>query len=208
MFLSDSEIRFLEHHGFKSEDVFDARYMSAEDAKEEAKRLGKKFIVGPKACDEAGHRLRTRSRHCIQCKPSRISHGTRFQKYGYVYIAGSLSKKLIKVGFTEDINHRRSTLNSERQASADDWCLLLHFKTEQAGRIESEIQKLLKSYASPQTYSKQGKTQIAKEVFSCSFRTAYDALNLVGAEHQLCPEDPWRISDHSLYDVFPNIRQK
>ena len=88
--LTDDEIWFLRLRGFSPEDVYDGRYEFKEDREMAAKNAGKTLVLGPR-CRAAGHRLRTRSGHCVQCDPKKIAFQERYNSPGYVYIAGSLS---------------------------------------------------------------------------------------------------------------------
>src|SRR6516162_4774254 len=71
-------------------------------------------------CKKGRHRLRTRSGHCIQCDPRKLAFQTRFSTSQYIYIAGSLSEELLKIGICVDWRQREHQLRSEKYGSAGD----------------------------------------------------------------------------------------
>ena len=184
MDLTKEELSFLSEHGLSAHDVLDARGMSSDVREQKAKELGKILIIGNKACTRAGHRLRTRKGHCFQCDTSKIAYQKRYSSDGYVYIAGSLRKRLIKIGGTGSIHNREASLNNDSYAGAYDWKILLYVEVKNFGQIEREVQNLLAKYAVQISYKKlvvSGfyKPQWASEVFECSFGVAKNALDQV-----------------------------
>src|ERR1700733_2095023 len=112
--LSATEIRFLASHGYSEDDVYNGLYQSKDDRAAAAKKAGKHLVlagvVGRGNCRELSHRLRTRAGHCIQCKPLNIAFQRREDTPGYVYIAGSLSDRIIKIGTTGNIVQRENQM--------------------------------------------------------------------------------------------------
>src|SRR6266545_1528099 len=108
--LSADEVSFLARHGYSKEDVYDGRYQSKEGRAAAAKKEGKHLVfagvIGRGNCRRMGHRLRTRAGHCIQCNPTNIAFQRREDTPGYVYIAGSLSGRVIKIGTAGGLNQR------------------------------------------------------------------------------------------------------
>lgn len=196
MCLTDEEMQFLAKHGLSTSDIFDARGMSAADWKRGAKELGKNFVLGSR-CGRAGHRLRTRAGHCIQCDTSKIAYISRQTKSGYVYIAGSIRKKLIKIGGTESIDDRERTLNNESYARAYDWEILSFVRVDKYGDTEGKILKLLAPYQIWVSYPKEGKLQESNETFQCSFTVAKNALD------EVMKDDP---PDEGEIYISPDIR--
>ena len=195
--LNSNERVFLENIGYDSTSVFDGRYMTAKDAKARAKQEGCDLMLGS-PCAKAGHRIRTRHGHCLQCDTSKLAHFTRYSQDGYVYIARSKSHKLIKIGVCSDISRRETSLNG--YANANDWEMCLYFWAKSCGRIEQKIQNELSKYSTLISYSKHGRPQEAKEVFTCSFVQAYDALNKTLFAMQVKPEKAWmRYADVNRY---------
>lgn len=115
--LSANEISFLSRHGYNAADVYDGRYQSkdrrAAAAKEAGKHLVLAGVIGRRDCRTQGHRLRTRSGHCIQCNPINIAFQRREDEPGYVYIAGSLSGRVVKIGTTGNLNQRENQMRAE-----------------------------------------------------------------------------------------------
>jgi T5orf172 domain len=172
---TDDELRFLARHGFTVDDVYDGRGESQETRRQGAKAAGKTLILGPR-CRAEGHRLRTRSHHCVQCDPKKLAFQQRYNSPGYVYIAGSLFGRVIKIGTAIDITQRESQLRSERHAGFGDWEVLFFIKVSQAGRVEYEASSRVKGRRLFGTYFKDNISQTATEVIRCSFSAAHAAI--------------------------------
>lgn len=179
--LKESEVSFLESHGYSRDDVFDGRGLSQDERKRRAKAEKKEIVLSSIKCREKGHRLRTRHGHCFECKPVAKVFERRYSDEAYVYIAGSMSKKLIKIGQTKNIHDRESSLNvsstlNEGYAGATDWRILAFVYLNDSGRMEQEVGSLLRRYSSENTYVREGRDQESYEVYSCPFSVARDAL--------------------------------
>src|ERR1700712_1215229 len=135
MDLSPGEREFLQRGGRSAGDVFDGRGKQKAVWQKEAKRLGKELVLGA-PCQKAGHRLRTRSGDCVQCNPHKLTFQMRHQIPGYVYIAGSVQKSLIKVGYTDDPGERERSLRAERNAGCRDWEMLFHVQAKEAANLK------------------------------------------------------------------------
>lgn len=204
MSLTSEEISFIKQYGFSENDVLDARYMSVDERKTQAKAQGKRLIL-KSPCGKGGHRLHTRHGHCVQCDTSKLAFVGRYTQKLYVYIAGSIERAWIKVGTASDIEQRERSLRSSGYAGANDWRMLLYFKVENAGRVEHEIQSLMNKYGSSQRYTKQDQEVEVLEVFQCSFDKAYEALNLTCGRLSITPEEPWMERNLDKYKAFKNI---
>lgn len=176
MDLTEQELRFLTALGLSIDDVLDARRLSSRARRRMAEEARKTLILGS-PCEKAGHRLRTRSGHCAQCDTRKIAFQSRYSQIGYVYIAGSMLKKVIKVGTTESIAGRQSSLRKEGYAGCHDWTILAHVKVANCGRLEQRTLQLLDEYKNIESYLKDGKEQYAWEAFRCSFTVAKNALD-------------------------------
>ena len=179
--LNAEELAFLRSQGISPSGVLIAPDLGRERAKEIAKARGLLIVLGSR-CKKAGHRLRTRSGHCIQCDPSKIAYQKRHSLHGFVYIAGSLNAKLIKVGGTEAIRDRVDRLRSERYGGAGDWLLLLHVELDRYGEAESRAHSILFRHRVEAPYLKDGHEQFGREVYRCSFSIAEAALDKALAE--------------------------
>ena len=140
-----------------------------------AKVAGKTLVLGP-PCRARGHRLRTRSGHCAQCDPKKIAFQERYNAQGYVYIAGSLSGRLIKIGTAVDIPQRRRQLQAESHAGYSDWAMLFSIRVHEAGKVEDAASARLDNRRVFRPYFKDGVSQVATEVLQCSFSEALKAI--------------------------------
>src|ERR1700733_4306103 len=112
----DDELWWLAAHGFTTEDVYDGRRQSQQRRRRGAKEAGKTLILSSVRCRAVGHRLRTRSHHCVQCSTVPLGFQQRYNSPGFVYIAGSLSGGVIKLGTAIDITRRENQLRKEGHA--------------------------------------------------------------------------------------------
>jgi len=183
--LSDEQKKFLSAQGIPDELLFNANGQSMSAImKETMKQKGKVFAYNAVPCKEAGHTLRTRAGHCIQCDTSKIAYMLRHVKFGTVYIAGSVKGRLIKVGFTENTENKEGRIEQLKNSKAgyggfDDWEMLFSAKCMNAGAVESSIQALLRKYEIPYTYKHDNHLQTTSELFKCSYQTAKKALSEV-----------------------------
>jgi hypothetical protein len=160
----------------------------------------KTVALGSK-CRSAGHRLRSRRGHCVQCDASKLGYQARYRADQYVYIAGSRSSKLIKIGTCGNLEQRERQVRAERYASAGDWRFIFHVKVSRAGEIEDLAQSRLSRYSVMRSYWKNGVMQDGVELFKCSFSQAKNALMEVAESAKL--SGPWEASNSALYD-FPD----
>ena len=128
--LTGSERNFLASYGLGPDDVFDARGMSGRLWKRRIQE-GKAIALGT-PCRSEGHRLRTRAGHCVQCDPKKLVFQERNRAEQYVYIAGSLSAKLIKVGTCRDVAQREKQIRAERYGGANDWVVIFSVEVRNA----------------------------------------------------------------------------
>ncbi|EHR01237.1 GIY-YIG nuclease family protein [Bradyrhizobium sp. WSM471] len=179
---SPQEQTFLARHGFSEEDVYDGRGQGKRWREYKAKEAGKILILTSSPCRAEGHFIRTRAGHCAQCKPANIGFTARESASGYVYIAGSLLGRVIKIGVAGDMGQRARQLNSERYGGHGDWSVLIHVWVDDCGKIERTISDRIKGERVYATYWKDGLEQTAKEMIQCSFSTAFKAYTeIVGS---------------------------
>ena len=162
--LTPDEVSFLKAYGLAPKDVFDARLFTAAQAKEMAKKAGQSVMIGS-ACRAAGHRLRTRANHCVQCDPKKLAFQNRHAAEAFVYVLGSHKARLFKVGSTGDLSQRLDRVNYQAYGGASDWRSVWHMRIEESGRVEFEIHAKLARYAVDGTYVKDGVQQGTRELF-------------------------------------------
>jgi len=175
MDLTRGELDFLASQGLTAADVLDGRRMSKDQIRLVAKDRGKAVVLGVE-CAKAGHRLRTRSGHCVQCDTKKLGYQTRHRKPSDVYIAFSRSAGLTKVGSSTDYSTRIDKLNFDGVGGARDWRILFRIAAEEGGRLEVEAQVLLAEYLAPTSYMKDGRQQDSRECFTCPPARAMEAI--------------------------------
>ena len=143
--LTPGELAFLKSQNLTADDVYDGRYQSAARWKAGVRVAGLALVLGA-ACSRGGHRLRTRSGHCAQCDTRNIAYQDRHHSPGYVYIAGSLSAKLLKIGIAVDVEQRKRNLRHQAYGGIHDWEMLFYAKVENRGKVEREALRLLQRF--------------------------------------------------------------
>jgi len=176
--LTTGELDFLRSQRLTASDIFDGRYLTSAAWKEKAKAAGLEFVLGT-PCQKAGHRLRTRAGHCIQCDPKKIAYQRRHAAAGYVYIAGSMRGRLLKIGTAVDVAQRERNLQGQTYGGFDDWVVLFHAKVSAGGRVEGEALRRLSVYRATRQYEKDGRSQEAGELLMVSLSKAKTALGAV-----------------------------
>ncbi|MEQ9331791.1 GIY-YIG nuclease family protein [Thalassobaculum sp.] len=199
--LTPSEKNFLYAQKIKPEHVLDARGMPSAVWKAKAKKEGFLFIIGA-PCHAAGHRLRTRAGHCIQCDTAKIAYVRRSSQVGYVYIAASRIAGLLKIGSCIDLTQRQRNLRAQAYGGIEDWQIIAYSKTAMMGQVEFEINRKLEDLYVPGYYEKDGRTQHARELLRGDLKRVWDAYSAVTKEIQ--DDLKWR---HSTFDNFNFIER-
>ncbi|BCJ91982.1 hypothetical protein IZ6_27170 [Terrihabitans soli] len=175
--LTSKENAFLRSQRLTPNDVYDGRGESQLERGEHAKAAGKSIVLAA-ACMR-GHRLRTLHGHCVQCDISKLADQKRFSTAGLVYIAGSLSKELIRIGFSTDPDQRDSKLLFQSYGGAADWALLYSANVDDAGRIEDMARRRLKAFRATAEEIGEGAeeaTDLLKTTFTRAHRALADAI--------------------------------
>lgn len=176
MNISEEQLFFLKEHNIPLSKIFDAANQKREVYRKSMKALEKLIAINATPCSKYGHTIRTRNGHCCQCNTASIAYIKRHYADGYVYIVGSQEKKVLKVGSTNNIKNRVNSLNFENYASINDWELILYYKCNNMGLIETEAHNKLQKFQVEKTYIKNGRTQIAYEIFDCNYDVCKIAL--------------------------------
>jgi hypothetical protein len=172
MNLTPSELSFLKSQKIDSDEVLDVRMQSPVYWKAKAKSGGYDFVLGS-PCRSAGHRLRTRAGHCIQCDTKKIAFIRRETKISWVYIAVSENKNVCKIGITKDIYGRSESLSKQFYGGFGGWEIVFAIKVENSGKLERSIRDSLPSTIIEGEYWKDEKYQIAKELVSIEIIELY-----------------------------------
>ena len=105
----------------------------------------------------------------------------RHYEPGYVYIAGSLSNRILKIGM---IRGQEKRLRRDRYGSIDDWVLLYYVWVEERGKTEHDARRRLRRYRNLRMYYKNGSPQKGRELVECRFGIAFEALTELLSERQ------------------------
>jgi hypothetical protein len=102
----------------------------------------------------------------------------RYYDEGFVYIAGSQSQRLIKIGTTKDASGWEDRERNRIYGGVPDWKMLHYVWLEaDAGNIEHAARRRLRRYRVLRDYKKDGRWQRGREMVQCDFSVALDALN-------------------------------
>lgn len=195
--LKPSELAFLHSQNLTADDVYDARFMYQLQWFKEIKEAGKTIALGS-PCRKAGHRLRSRKGHCVQCDTKILAFAGRYDLKQYLYVAGSLQARLIKIGVCKDLRQRINQICSERHGDARDWAVIYAVEIERAGEIEERVLSRLGKFAIDSSYWKNGFQQQSIELRRCSISQALEAMNAETAEKDFYLANNWR--DKSAYE--------
>ncbi|MCA1498854.1 GIY-YIG nuclease family protein [Bradyrhizobium sp. NBAIM14] len=176
--LTEIELRFLRSQNLGPEDVMDVRGMPQWLWFQRIKEEGKTIALGSE-CRKVGHRLRSTKGHCVQCDTKKLAFAGRFNLKQYLYIAGSLQARLIKIGVCKDLGQRIRQICSERHGDARDWEILYAVEIERAGELEDRVLARLAAYSIYSTYWKDGVLQQSIELRRCSIKQAMEAITAV-----------------------------
>jgi len=162
--LTDDELRFLYTQRIDESAVMDCSSMRPLHYKWAMEEEGYLWCISATYCYN-GHRLRSRPGHRIQCDTSRIAFVKRHHEAAYIYIAGSLASKVVKVGNAIWPERGVGALNTRYYGGITDWVIPNHINFESAGKIEFEIHGGLYGYRCGVT-----------EIFRCNYELARKAL--------------------------------
>jgi hypothetical protein len=174
--LTEEQSRFLASHGISEDEVLDGSDRSPYRYKLAMELEEKFFALVARPCPR-GHSLRSHSGHCIQCDQSRIAYTRQRHAKSYIYIAGSQTAKVLKIGSSASPKDRAKYLNSRKYAEISDWELLFYNKYVEAEKVEFDVRRLLVSFAVQKSFG--GRTEIdCQEVLACGYPVVRQALNL------------------------------
>lgn len=168
--LDESQLRFLKDQGVALSQVFNASGLSTSERRRRMDALEKKFYFGGAPCRAAGHTLRTKAGHCIQCDTSKIAYQLRSSQGGHVYIAYSDDGACAKVGTTSlEPEERIRSLCESTYGGFSDWRLVdsRHLSVN-AGAAEFRVHAELEPFQQPVGYYKQSDMWVeCREIFFC-----------------------------------------
>lgn len=166
--LSKIQKEFVAQHGLSPAKIYDAKGLPRSVYGPLMKELGMAVAVGVTPCAAFGHTMRNHYGNCVQCNPAVFAYSARYRSKGFVYLAYSQKKKLLKIGSTTNPAKRVTTLNGHRYAGASDWVIEFDAEVEQAGRVEAHIQHQLLGHKAAGSYVRAGIIQECSEIYSCS----------------------------------------
>jgi hypothetical protein len=114
----------------------------------------------------------------------------RYYGPGYVYIAGSLSDCVIKIGTTTNISRQQNYLRNRKYGGIGDWVLLYHVCVDERARVEHAALRRLRRYQTLRMYEKDGSWQKGREIVRCSFSAALEALSQFTSDDER--SDAWQ----------------
>lgn len=172
--ITSEQLSFLKSQGISLSLVVDAGNLSKSAREKFMNESGHKFYYGGAACKAAGHTLRSKAGHCIQCDTSNIAYQLRSSAAGYVYLAHSPRNGFVKIGFSEiDPYSRVIWLQSSAYGDVNDWNIKRSVKIlKDAGKCEFEIHAALEKWRKPIVYKKNGEAVECREIFSCQLSEA------------------------------------
>ena len=177
--LSNEELEFLKHHKVPLSRVFDATGLSKSEYGPVMKSLEMWIAFGTTECREAGHQLRVRSGHCVQCKPANLAYQNRTDEIGEVYVAHSSRRHFTKVGTSKDAMSRVSQLNINQYGRIDDWKLFYKESCARAGSVEFQVHSELGAHHFARRNQDGANSINCQELFGCEPAVAVEVVKAV-----------------------------
>ena len=177
--LTLTQIYFLQDQGIPMSQLFDATGMKKSEYKQIMKDLGMVVAIGVTPCNAAGHTLRTRHGHCVQCDcgTRNLAFLKRYDETGLVYVARSESIKLTKIGTArDDAAQREYSLNRSGYGGGSDWKIYFVQQCDKAGRVEFNVHKSLMPHNVSRSYWKQDMLVDCAELFNCEVELAIKTI--------------------------------
>ncbi len=186
--LTKEQLAFLDLHDIPLSRVFDASGMAPRDYMPVMRQLELWVAYGVTPCRTAGHTLRERAGHCVQCRTGNLAYLCRHDLPGYVYVAHSVSGGLVKVGSTTDLATRVKHLISYRYGERRDWRLAWKIQSERAGKVEVQAHGLLEQYFADNLFYVDRREIKCRELFRCDVQSAIEAV--MRAVQEVCGKAP------------------
>ena len=181
--LTPSQLAFLDSQRIPLSKVFDATGMKQSEYRKSMSALGLPIAYGVSPCAAAGHTLRTRAGHCVQCNTAVIAFMRRNDEAAIVYVAHSTSTGLVKVGLATDVAERISTLRRLGYGGVTDWKLQHERPCARAGLVEFAVHAALEPWRARRSYARDGATVECRELFVCPPNEACLAVANVLRDH-------------------------
>jgi hypothetical protein len=176
--------KFLDQHKIPTSLVMDGTGLKGKALKQLMTDGNYLVAVCTTPCAAAGHTMKMKSGHCVQCNPQNIGFRANFYRPGSVYILQSKATKLIKVGSTgAPLDERVKKLNAVRYGRTDDWTLFASQEFDEAGKIEFSMQAVLRAHREISHYEGQSRDGECHEIFNCSAKFALAALKTAAAQN-------------------------
>lgn len=167
--LTPQQLAFLRRHNIPIAKVFDAAGYSQPEWRNEVSIHEMVVAINVTPCGRAGHTMRTSGGHCAQCRPANLAFQERYRQEAFIYIAGSRSQRILKIGYSQSPKWRAGHLNVLSYGSASDWTLLLYVKCKRAGAVEHSLLTLHRNASVFGEYWKDRKYQQCFELLRCDF---------------------------------------
>jgi hypothetical protein len=174
--LTQEQIDFLEAVGVSLDQTFNATGLPKRIYSEIMKRDDLTVAYGVTACLNGGHKLRTRSGHCIQCNTANLRFQERHNESGFLYLAECEDAEILKIGVAQNIVSRQSSLRQQGYGGFTEWKIVFSQWIENSGEVEKSIHREIARFRIMAEYHKEGRMQFAYELFEISKKAALDVI--------------------------------
>ena len=181
--LSEEQIHFLKNQNIPLHLVFNAFGMSKSEYRVIMKELNKLVAFNVTPCKKSGHTLRTRSGHCCQCNTATLAYQKRNDSAGIVYVAGSKSGSIMKIGFSKAMEVRSKSLIRTKYAGQSDWEILYAIKSKNAGTIDTKVYSLMNKYSLEFEYNHDGEWHDSHKTYHCSYSKCKELVLKAANDH-------------------------
>jgi hypothetical protein len=175
--LTKEQSEFIQKQGISLSQIFDATGLKKSQYQMQMDDLGMQVAIGVTPCQAAGHTMRSKAGHCVQCNTHHLAFQRRYMENGIVYIANSKELGLVKVGTSQNLESRIKNLRSYAYGGAKDWEVVYSVFISNAARFELDVQQALATSNVVRPYTKDGFRVDCQELFSCTPEVAIASLN-------------------------------
>lgn len=177
--LTSDQLAFLDYHNVPPSRVLDAEDMTPFYYKWFMSVHDMWIAYGVTPCRAAGHTMRTRAGHCVQCKPANLSFLMRYDEQAELYVAHSPQERMTKVGMAADPEARVNSLNTHGYGAINDWRLVYRRRCSEAGRMEYLVHAALSDHRVVRPYATGEYIVDCQELFHCRPELAVRAVKRV-----------------------------
>ncbi len=166
------------------------------------RELDKWVFIGGTPCNNEGHTMRLKSGHCLECETSSPAFLLRRLKHKNVFIAGTKSGKILKLGTSKNYLQNIDTLNLYNYAGFKDWEPIIAFELDDTVQCQYKVERKIRRYFFSKLVQQNGREFHCVDLIKCKYTRVKTALSeSLGAKHSLIT------CNNALEEFFEHIEE-